>query len=807
MAHSAITRPLEALVVTPSGVLGGAESWLLSMLDHTDRLQPRVVMLEDGPLRAELIRRGIPVTVRPVGRTGAAIAAATAWLARALRAVDPDVVIGNGVKAQCVVAPAALAVGVPSVWVKHDYSYDRRLARGLAAASGRVVATADDVALAARRADTLTITPPRPRPPHSRDEAVQVLRALNVPADERLILAMPVRFVPYKGIDTAIRALAEPYAAGWDLLAIGPDDPSRPGERDRLASLAADWGVADRVHLRQSVPSVGRLLAGADAVAVLTRPDGPRTPGREGFGLTALEAQLAGVPVIAVDDGGPVARRIGPQPLGSVSRSAGILVPPADPAEVAGALAALDDAEVRAALGAEGHRRSAHHPDAVTQAARFAALLAEVARRPGAGLCRVSAPAISVVSPVLDEAPVIDGLIGTLAAQLGPDDEYVLVDGGSTDGTAERIAAWHAEDRRIRLVRHGGGTIGFSRNRGVEAARHEFIACTDAGCTPSATWLDGFRAAAAETTAAARRLGENPAEFPIELYVGVYSAAVRAGRWFEPAMAAMNWPDPEELRRRTALRALYGRLFGRSFSASRVDGRSVGFTRDVWAAAGGFPEDLRTAEDEAFGRAVRAVGARTALTLDAAVTWYQRVGVRAAFAQFRGYGRGGGTGRSGALLQRDAIRLGGYLGATAAIVWGGTPGRVLAAAGAAAYFSLPVARVLRRGQSPLVLPLVPVAAVLKDGAKLVGTAEALLASLTARDLATWTPGRHDAPPRPTPETAPPGYRPRHRADARPGATAQHLVTAHTAHRHVVEGQVVAEGRVPAAAGQVAEAET
>jgi len=749
MAHSPITPPLRALVVTPSGVLGGAESWLLSVLDHTERLQPWVVMLSDGPLRAELTGRGVPVIVRPVGRTAAAIAGGAGRLVRILRDLDPDVVVGNGVKAQCVVAPAARALGVPSVWVKHDHSYDHRLASWLAKASDRVVATADDVAVAARRPDTLTITPPRSRPPVDRDEAVRVLRGWHVPAGDRLVLAMPVRLVPYKGIDTAIRALAEPDAEAWDLLAVGPDDPSRPGERERLASLAADWGVADRVHLRPGVPEVGRLLTGVDAVAVLTRPDGPRTPGREGFGLTALEAQLAGVPVIAVDDGGPVARRIGPQPFGAVSHSAGLLVPPADPAAVAGALGALSDPETRAALGAEGRRRSAGHPDAVTQAARFAAVLAETARRPGAGLSRADAPAISVVSPVLDEAPVIDSLIGTLAAQLGPDDEYVLVDGGSTDGTAERIAAWSAEDPRIRLVRHGGGTIGYSRNCGVSAARQDFIACTDAGCTPSASWLDGFRAAAAETSAARLRLPadgrEHPFERPIELYVGVYSAAIRADRWFEPAMAAMNWPDPVELRRRTPLRATYGRLFGRAFSATRVDGRSVGFTRDVWKAAGGFPEHLRTAEDEAFGRAVREVGARTALTLDAAVTWYQRQTVGAAFAQFRGYGRGGGTGRSAALLRRDAIRFGGYLGAAAAITWGGTPGRLFALAGAAGYFSLPVARVLRRGQSPLVLPLVPVAALLKDGAKLVGTAEALLASVSGRAAATrdeddWTEG-------------------------------------------------------------------
>jgi glycosyltransferase involved in cell wall biosynthesis len=745
----AITPPLRTLIVTPSGVLGGAESWLLSVLDNTERLEPMVAMLEDGPLRTALTDRGIPVLTHPVGRTGRAIAGGSAWLAKTLRDVDPDVVVGNGVKAQCVVGPAALATGVPSVWVKHDYSHDQRLARWLGKASGRVVATAEEVGLAVRRDDVTTITPPRPHPPVPRDEAVAVLRALNLPAGDRLLLVMPVRFVPYKGIDTAIRALAQPGADQWDLVAVGPDDPRRPGERDRLAQLAADWGVGARVHLRATVPGIGRLLAGADAVGVLTRPAGPRTPGREGFGLTALEAQLAGVPVMAVDDGSPVARRVGARPFGAVHRSAGLLVPPADPEAVARALAALSDPEVREALGAEGRRRSESHPDAATQAARFSALLAEVAHRPGAGLCRADAPPVSVVSPVLDEAATIDSLIGTLAAQLGPDDEYVLVDGGSKDGTAGRIAFWSAGDDRIKLVQHGGGTIGYSRNLGVATARHPFIACTDAGCAPSSGWLDGFRAAAAETVAAARRGGDR-LEQPIELYVGVYRAVVREGSWFESAMAAMNWPDPVELRRRTPFRVGYGRMFGRAFSASRVDGRSVGFTRAVWSAAGGFPEQLRTAEDEAFGRAVAGVGARSTLTLDAAVTWHQRQSVSEAFRQFRGYGRGGGTGRSELLLRRDAIRLAGYAGAAAAVIWGGRPGRALAALGATAYFSQPVARVLRRRQSPLVLPLLPVAAVLKDTAKLVGTAEALLGPLLRK-----------AP-------APRGYQARHRATAAVG---------------------------------------
>ncbi len=748
MARRALTRRLRTLVVSPSGVLGGAESWLLSALDSTDRLDVEVILLADGPLRAALDARGIPVTVRPVGRRPQDLAGATRWLRRELRRRDPDVAVGNGIKAQVVLAPAARATGVPSVWAKHDHSYDRKLAPWLARTATRVVATAGAVAVAAGRADTVVIEPPRPVDPLPRPDATEELATLAArpsgpvwtaaatqgrPEPGTLILAMLGRFVPYKGIDTAIRALAQPGGERWTLVAIGGDEPNRPQERQRLASLAHVLGVADRVRLCPFIPDASRLLAGADALAVLTRPDGPRTPGREGFGMSALEAMVAGVPVIGIADGGPIDTRVAPDEHG---RAAGITIPPDDATAVARALADLADPATRRSLGAEGQRRAASHHDATTMAARFAAVLAEAACRPGAGL--VDAPAISVVSPVLDEASNIDRLIGPISAQLGPDDEYLLVDGASTDGTIGLIEAWSARDPRIRLIRSPGGTIANSRNRGIAAARNSFIACTDAGCDPGPNWVAGFRAAAAEHAAEVRifegagapptlkspKVGEGVTG--ADLYVGVYRAGIRAGKPFEQAMAAVSWPDPVELRRPTPFRTLYGKLFGRAFSPRRVDGRSVGFTRAAWTAAGGFPENLKTAEDEAFGRAVLATGARSALTLDAEVTWHQRGTVAATFQQFRGYGRGGGSSRSPLLLGRDAVRVLAYAGLGFAAVKGGVPGKVLAAAGAAAYLSLPVSRVVRRGQSPLVLPLLPAALLLKDVAKVLGTAESLL---------------------------------------------------------------------------------
>ncbi len=686
---------LRLLVVAPGGVLGGAEAWLLTLLDATDRADVRALVLGDGPLVAELRRRDVPVAVLDVGRRGIDVARSWPALHRYLRAADPDVVLANGVKAQSVVGPVAAATGVPSVWVKHDHSHDARLAPLLGRLAGRVVATAEEVGAATGRPDVVVVPPPAPPAPLGRDEARALLAPL-VALGTAPVLAMATRLVPYKGVDTAVRALATAGGRAWHLLVLGESDPATPDERERLAGLARTLGVADRVHLVGHVPDAPRLLRAADAVAVLTRPDGPRTPGREGFSMAGFEAMAAGLPVVAVDDGGPGARRVG--------HDAGELVPADDTAAVGRALARLADPAVRRAAGAVGRARTAGHPDAATCADDLLAVLARTARRPGAGLAPRTP--VSVVTTVLDEADGTERLLARLVPQLGPDDEVVVVDGGSRDGTAGRVAEVAAADPRVRLLVVPGAGISAGRNAGVRAAAHDRLACTDVGCEPDDGWLAALRAAADERGAA-------------DLVTGVYRATSAPGRPDQDAMAVVGYPEPAEARRPTPLVRAYGRLLGRVYDPTLPTGRSMSFDRAAWAAAGGFPEHLQAGEDVLFGRAVVRAGGRAELAVDALVRWRQRPTLRATLRMYRTYGRGGGLSGSPLLVGRDLVRAAALVGGPV-LALRVPAARPLVLGAATASVSLPLLRARRRRYPVLVAALVPAAAAARDAAKAWG---------------------------------------------------------------------------------------
>jgi glycosyltransferase involved in cell wall biosynthesis len=365
---------LRVLIVQPYSERGGSESWLLRLIDATDELALSAVLLKDGPLRGELEDRGIPVVLHPVGNNPVHLLRPIAWLARRLRSDPPDVILANVMKAQMVAGPAGRIAGVPTVWAKHDHGYDRVLAVPLGRISDRVIGAVEELAAPTKRDDAVIIPPPLPDDrPATREAARAEMRSLGIPLDARPTLVMAGRLVPFKGVDDAIQALARPEAHDWTLVVAGEDDHSAPGETERLRGIAASLGVDDRVYFAGHVPRISHWLAAFDALAVLTRPGARRAPKSEGFGTSAFEAQLAGLPVIATGKGAVVRRLDGGR--------AGAAVPVSDPAAVAAALGRFADPDERARAGEAARAIVAGHPDATECARMLVAVLRDAAGR------------------------------------------------------------------------------------------------------------------------------------------------------------------------------------------------------------------------------------------------------------------------------------------------------------------------------------------------------------------------------------------------------------------------------------------
>lgn len=360
-------------VVSAFATIGGSEQWILGVMDHSGpSVSWRFVVMQDGPFVDELRSRGVPVDVVPTGAAPWQILASGRRIRSLLAQAPPEVIVGNGIKAQLAAMPAARSLRLPTVWVKHDHSFDRWLARPLGHAVTRVVTTAADVGLPTGRSDLVVIEPPRPPEPLPPEQARACLEEHGwTPAHPTV--AMITRLVPYKGVDVAIEALAA--APEWRLLVIGGEDASSPGERRRLEELAADRDVDERVTFTGPVPQAGRTLTAVDALTVQTRPGGGRnSPDREGFGIVGTEAMLAGIPVVMAG-AGPIASR-----LATAAGPAGLVVPQADPAATAQALRRLDDPAVRRRMGRAGRRAAEEHPDDRQVAARMLDVIHQVAR-------------------------------------------------------------------------------------------------------------------------------------------------------------------------------------------------------------------------------------------------------------------------------------------------------------------------------------------------------------------------------------------------------------------------------------------
>lgn len=92
---------------------------------------------------------------------------------------------------------------------------------------------------------------------------------------------------------------------------------------------------------------------------------------------------------------------------------------------------------------------------------------------------------ISVIIPVYNAVSFLDRCIQSVKEQVYQNLEIILVDDGSTDGSAALCDMLAQQDSRIRVIHKSNGGAGSAKNAGFRSASGEFIALVD-----SDDWID-----------------------------------------------------------------------------------------------------------------------------------------------------------------------------------------------------------------------------------------------------------------------------------------------------------------------------
>lgn len=310
-------------------------------------------------------------------------------------------------------------------------------------------------------------------------ELAELRWALTIADDQQVILYVG-RIEPEKGLEYLIQAFAS-LAAPAAVLVLG----GTGSEEARLRALAARLGVAGHIRWAGYIPPAATPAHYALA-DVFVLPSVTTKQDKETWGLVVNEAFNQSLPVIATDAVGAAAGGLIEDGVN------GLIVPERDAAALTLALRRLlSDEPLRRAMGKAARLKIS------TWDQEGAAAVIEKAVRYALG--HVGAPRMFVVIPVHNRIAFTRVCLSALSRQTVQDFQVVVVDDGSTDGTAEMV---RVEFPGVRLLA-GDGTLWWSAatNLGIVESRRQgatHILTLNNDTNPPPDFIENMLKAAAE---------------------------------------------------------------------------------------------------------------------------------------------------------------------------------------------------------------------------------------------------------------------------------------------------------------------
>jgi len=355
--------------------LAGAEAVLHTILEGAGESghDVELVFFQDGPWPAELREAGLRVDIIPAGRLRQLHRWGTTVirLAALFRDRRPDLILNWSMTTQLYGAPAAILAGLSDrvLWWQHSIAKPCGLDHCAHFLPARAILCYSTAAVRAearlwphRRA---VLIPAGVRPFLGSKHAPMKLPS-GVP-----IVGIVGRLQAWKGQDRLLEAQAILRRRGYPmhLVIVGGDSYGLSPEYARsLPELISRLGLDDAVTLTGEVPDATPFIEQFDILVNASDP--------EPFGLVLLEGMAAGVPVVAVDSGGP-------QDIVEHERT-GILARSGKPEDLAAALTRLlSSEELRHALGQAGRERFMRDYTDVSFRKRFFKSLEDIAHANG----------------------------------------------------------------------------------------------------------------------------------------------------------------------------------------------------------------------------------------------------------------------------------------------------------------------------------------------------------------------------------------------------------------------------------------